>query len=115
MSLDNSRLRSQTFELNGLYTVNVTVQVAIPDPVRTCHTQSLKIPVLTCEVKIEEKCVNQPEVQDTTVTVEKCTTSLGEPECHKVELTLPKQVCRELVFGYAHEETHKEPKHGHHH
>ena len=104
-----------SYNVPHVYSKNVTVHVALPDPVRTCHTKSLKIPKLTCEVKIEEKCVSQPEVQDSTVTVEKCNTTLGKPECHKVELTLPKQVCRELVFGYAHEETHKEPKHVHHH
>jgi hypothetical protein len=90
----------------------VEVRVAYPEPVKTCVTKSIKIPTLSCEVVTEEKCVNQPQVQDTIVSVEKCTTSLGEPECHKVELTLPKQVCIELVYGYAHEPEPKyvEPK-----
>lgn len=102
------------YNVPHVYSKNVTVHIAIPDPVKTCHNKSLKIPKLTCEVKIEEKCVSQPKVEDSTETVEKCTTSLGEPECHKVELTLPKQICKELVFGYAHEEEHKEAKHHHH-
>ena len=104
-----------SYNVPHVYSKNVTVHVALPDPIRTCHTKTLKIPKLTCEVKIDKKCVNQPEVEDTVVTVEKCYTTVGHPECHRVELTLPKQVCKELVFGYAHEETHKEPKHEHHH
>merc|ERR1712228_226759 len=42
-------------------------------------------------------------VEVSTVTVAKCVAGLGEPACQKVELTLPKQVCVELVYGYAHE------------
>ena len=34
-------------------------------------------------------------------TFKKCVTSLTDPACQAVELTLPKQVCKEINYGYA--------------
>ena len=39
-----------------------------------------------------------------TETLEVCKTQLGAPACQAVELTLPKQVCVEIVYGYAADE-----------
>merc|ERR1712088_798253 len=57
-----------------------------------------------CNEVAQETQYNVPSVP-----VDKCTYALGEPACQKVELTLPKQVCVELVYGYAHEEKEHAP------
>merc|ERR1719278_624317 len=45
---------------------------------------------------------------EVTETFEKCITGLVAPACQNVELTLPKQVCKEINYGYA-EDTVEEP------
>ena len=80
---------------------DVPVRVGYPEPIKTCVNKPITLPRLSCETVTEQKCVDQPEVVDETVSVEKCTTRLGAPRCQKVELTLPKQVCIEIVYGYA--------------
>ena len=87
--------------------IDVDVKVAYPEPVKTCVNKPISLPQISCESVTEQKCVQQPQVEDAVETLEKCTTGLGEPNCQKVELTLPKQKCVEIVYGYAHDA----PKH----
>lgn len=89
--------------------VDVEVRVGYPEPIKTCVNKAITLPRITCQVLTEKKCVSQPEVEDDSESVEKCVTKLGAPNCQKVELTLPKQVCVELVYGYAHEPEHPQP------
>jgi hypothetical protein len=86
--------------------VDVDVTVTYPKPVKTCVEKPISLPRVTCANIEVEKCIQVPEVEDSSVSVAKCVAGLGAPECIDVELTLPKQVCVELVYGYAHE--HKE-------
>merc|ERR1712025_1066016 len=65
--------------------IDVPVTVAYPTPVKTC----------------EDKPIQVPSVEDSAVTTEKCVSALGAPACQAVELTLPKQVCKELDYGHA--------------
>merc|ERR1712186_55278 len=83
--------------------VDIPVEVKYPSPVKTCVDKPINLPVVSCEDLVEERTITVPSVEDSTVTVAKCVAGLGEPACQKVELTLPKQVCVELVYGYAHE------------
>jgi len=83
--------------------VDVPVKVSYPEPIRTCVDKPISLPRVSCEDLSEEKCITVPEVEDATESVEKCQTQLADPYIQKVELTLPKQVCVELVYGYAHE------------
>ena len=83
--------------------VDVDVTVAYPEPIKTCVNKPISLPRVSCEDLSEEKTIIVPEVEDATETVAKCQTQLAAPACQKVELTLPKQVCVELVYGYAHE------------
>jgi len=94
--------------------VDVAVKVSYPDPFKTCVDKPILLPRVTCEILVEEKCILVPEVMDDTEEVEKCQTRLGAPDCNDVELTLPKQVCVELVYGYAHEEAPAYGKAPHH-
>ncbi len=81
--------------------IDVPVRVGYPEASKSCVNKPITLPRVSCETKTEQKCVQQPEVEEDTQTLEKCTTKLGEPECQQVELNLPKQVCKEIVYGYA--------------
>merc|ERR1739847_253130 len=83
--------------------IDVPVTVAYPVPIKTCVDKPIDLPVVTCADISEERTIQVPSVVDSEVTVAKCVAGLGAPACQKVELTLPKQVCVELVYGYAHE------------
>jgi len=103
---------AQTTEYNVpvVTPVDVDVTVAYPEPIKTCVDKPIALPVVTCEDITENKCITVPEVEDAVESVEKCVTALDAPACQKVELTLPKQVCVELVYGYAHDpEPHHAP------
>merc|ERR1711997_492781 len=101
---------AQTTEYNVpvVTPVDVDVTVSYPEPIKTCVNKPILLPRVSCEDKVENKCITVPEVEDSTESVEKCVTKLAAPACQKVELTLPKQVCVELVYGYAHD---PEPHH----
>merc|ERR1712001_301398 len=83
--------------------VDVPVEVAYPEAIKTCVDKPISLPRVTCEDIVEDRTITVPEVEDSSVSVEKCDTKLAAPACQKVELPLPKQVCVELVYGYAHE------------
>ncbi|XP_040574452.1 uncharacterized protein [Lepeophtheirus salmonis] len=83
--------------------IDVPVRVSYPEPIKSCVNKPISLPRVSCSDIQEEKCIIVPEVQDSVQTVEKCSTRLGAPSCQKIELTLPKQVCIELVYGYAHD------------
>merc|ERR1719206_455436 len=86
--------------------VEPAVEVVYPEPNKTCVNKPISLPRISCEDLTEEKCITVPEVEDSTVTSEKCITQLAAPACQAVELTLPKQVCKEINYGYA-EDTHE--------
>lgn len=88
--------------------LDVDVKVSFPKPVEVCEEKPISLPRVACEDIVVEKCIQVPEVEDSSVSVAKCVAGLGAPACQKVELTLPKQVCKELVYGFAHEE-HPKP------
>jgi len=81
--------------------VEPEVDVTYPEPVKTCVNKPISLPRISCEDLSEEKCITVPAVEEDSETVEKCVTGLVEPKCQPVELTLPKQKCKELVYGFA--------------
>merc|ERR1712200_303256 len=83
--------------------------VTYPEPIKTCVNKPISLPRISCEDLAEEKCITVPEVEDVTEAAEKCVTGLTDPACQGVELTLPKQVCVEIVYGFAHETAEHEP------
>merc|ERR1712106_953607 len=60
-----------------LTVVEPAVDVAYPEPIKTCVNKPISLPRISCEDLTEEKC-----------------------------LTVPKQVCKEINYGYA-EDTHE--------
>ena len=89
--------------------VEPAVEVTYPEPIKTCVNKPIALPRISCEDLSEEKCITVPEVEDVTETFEKCITQLAAPACQTVELTLPKQVCVELVYGHAENTAKHEP------
>ena len=90
--------------------VEPAVDVTYPEPIKTCVNKPISLPRISCEDLTENKCITVPEVEDVTETLEKCVTQLAAPACQAVELTLPKQVCVEIVYGYAADAPkHEEP------
>ena len=89
--------------------VEPAVDVIYPEPIKTCVNKPISLPRISCEDLSEEKCITVPEVEEVTETFEKCVTQLAAPSCQAVELTLPKQVCKEINYGYAEDEVHHEP------
>jgi len=100
----NEVAQETQYNVPSVPVVEPPVTVIVPEPKKTCVDKPISLPRVSCEDLVENKCIQVPEVEDSSVTVDKCTYGLGEPACQKVELTLPKQVCVELVYGYAHEE-----------
>merc|ERR1719384_749034 len=89
--------------------VEPEVTVSYPEPIKTCVNKPILLPRISCADLTENKCITVPEVEDSSVSVEKCVAGLGAPACQAVELTLPKQVCKELTYGHAADEQTYEP------
>ena len=83
---------------------NPVVEVVYPEPKMECVNKPILLPRITCEDITEEKCITVPEVTEDEEVIEKCVTQLAAPTCNTVDLTLPKQVCAEIVYGYAHDQ-----------
>merc|ERR1712080_178449 len=77
------------------------VEVAFPEPIEECVQKPIDLIRISCEDLTEEKCITVPEVMDDIELEEKCITQLAAPACQTVEPTLPKQVCKEINYGYA--------------
>ena len=84
-----------------LTVVEPAVDVIYPEPIKTCVNKPISLPRISCEDLSEEKCITVPEIEVVSETFEKCVTGLTDPACQAVELTLPKQVCKEINYGYA--------------
>ena len=79
----------------------VEVRVGYPEPIKTCVNKPISLPRISCEDLTENKCITVPEVETVTESVDKCVAGLGAPDCQAVELTLPKQVCKEINYGHS--------------
>ena len=83
--------------------------LVLPMPQRKCESKTVELPNIDCKVSTEEKCINVPIAVPRPITVQKCTPEIGAPKCREVELVLPKQVCKDLIVGYA-DKVYKTPK-----
>merc|ERR1711997_72780 len=79
--------------------VEPAVTVLYPVPELDCVDEPIILPVIQCAILEEEKTIMVPAVEDSEVEIEKCISVLGAPECKGVQLTLPRQVAKELAFG----------------
>nr|XP_040574641.1 LOW QUALITY PROTEIN: uncharacterized protein LOC121123581 [Lepeophtheirus salmonis] len=83
--------------------VDAPVMVSYSELMKTCGHKTISLPRVSCSDIQEEKCITVPQIEELFKAVEKCSTMLGAPSCQQIELSLPKQVCIELVYGYAHD------------
>merc|ERR1712203_278884 len=81
--------------------VQPEVEVVYPEPIKTCVNKPISLPKISCEDLSEEKCITVPEIEPVTESVDKGVSGLGAPACQAVELTLPKQVCKEINYGHS--------------
>merc|ERR1712128_201574 len=81
--------------------VEPAVEVSYPEPIKSCVDKPIDLIRISCEDLTAEKCIIVPEVMDDIEVEEKCITQLAAPACQTVDLTLPKQVCKEINYGYA--------------
>jgi len=84
----------------------IQVEIVLPEPVEKCQTRSVIVPTVECEDVTDKRCVNLPSVEEVEVEAQACVPVVAKPKCDKVELVLPKQVCRELLYGYAEKPVH---------
>merc|ERR1712071_371243 len=89
--------------------VQPPVDVTYPEPIETCVNKPISLPRISCEDLVENRCITVPEVEEVTDSVDLCETKLGAPACQDVELTLPQQVCVEMVYGISLDK-YEEPK-----
>merc|ERR1719419_772345 len=52
--------------------VEPAVEVAYPEPIKTCVNKPISLPRISCDDLTEEKCITVPEVEDSTESSEKC-------------------------------------------
>ena len=74
------------------------VQVTYSESSRTCVKKHISLPIISCEDVVSESCVTVPDVEEGMDEAEICITQLTAPACSTVELSLPKQVCKEIIY-----------------
>jgi len=107
------------YNIPRLESKEIQVEITLPEPVQKCQTRSVIVPTVECEDFTDKKCVKLPNVEETEEEAKACVPVVAKPKCDKVELVLPKQVCRELLYGYAekpvHQYEHPKPVHQYEH
>merc|ERR1711971_771427 len=93
----------------------VQVEITLPEPVQRYQRRQVVIPTIQCEDLSERSCVKLPNAEETTLDVTACIPVVDKPKCDKVELVLPKQICRELLYGYAEKPVQHHQYHPKHH
>lgn len=68
-----------------------------PKAERKCENRPVKLPKVNCEEVVESRCFQLPVSSLETTTLEKCSTILGPPNCRKVPVKLPRQVCSRVL------------------
>ena len=81
--------------------MDVPVEVASPEPVKSCVTKEIEITEVVCNDIEEQKCFNVAIFEDGPNTVDQTEVIIGEPNYNQVTLTLPTQACSK-GYGYGH-------------
>jgi len=94
------------YNIPTLESKQIQVEITLPEPVQKCQTRSVIVPTVECEDVTDKRCVNLPSVEESDSEAQACVPVVANPKCDKVELVLPKQICRELLYGYAEKPVH---------
>lgn len=76
---------------------DMQVTLSIPKPEKKCDIMKISAPKVNCRDLQEERCFVKVTMKEKVEKVEKCISKLGKPKCENIKLSLPKQVCKELV------------------
>lgn len=94
--------RAQLFCFNRpeVSPIRPPVQVTYPgSPAEVCVNKNISLPSIRCqEDTITQTCVIVPEVEQAVEMVESCRTQVTTPHCSRQELSLPQQVCQEIIY-----------------
>lgn len=80
--------------------LEISVDTAVPEPVKECVTKTIEINEVVCEDVSEQRCIDVAEFEDATVSVDQTEVVLGEPNCNQISLSLPIELCSK--HGYPH-------------
>jgi len=94
------------YNVPTLESKQIQVEITLPEPVQKCQTRSVIVPTVECEDVTDKRCVKLPSVEASDSEAQACVPVVANPKCDKVELVLPKQICRELLYGYAEKPVH---------
>lgn len=72
-------------------------------PLQQCVNKNINLPRVKCEETDTNVCINIPDVEEMKREEQVCKTVLGSPSCEQVELTLPREGCTEMIYGYTHQ------------
>ena len=75
----------------------VSVHVTVPEPVRTCVTKRVQLPMLDCRDETETKCTMAPKIVEEIEPVKVCRYSVASDQCQDADLDLPIQTCTETI------------------
>jgi len=81
----------------SLEQVKQSVTVEYPVANEVCVNNQVTIPRVECEEVETETCIDLPYTQEETVELEKCGAELDKPKCKETILTLPTQICEEIL------------------
>lgn len=81
----------------------VQVDGNVPEPKKECTTLTLEVTEVVCKDVEVEKCIVLAKLDDAVQTIEQTEVVLGEPNCNKITLSLPTEVCAQHhAHGYGH-------------
>ena len=89
--------RKISYNIPKVNKVDVNLHLYAPEPTKTCIYKRILLPRIVCEESKEERCQDQPELEDVEESFQICKPKLGEPECQRIKLNLPEQHCVDII------------------
>jgi len=70
------------------------VGIMLPYPLEKCVTYPILLPRISCTQVEDKKCMAVPRVREgLLINTNKCSVTLGDPQCSETVLSLPRQAC----------------------
>ena len=78
------------------------VGIMLPYPLEKCVTYPILLPRISCTQVEDKKCMAVPRVREgLLINTNKCSVTLGDPQCSETVLSLPRQACPSKVTTIA--------------
>lgn len=92
------------YDAPHLRAVHMPIEVEVATVKEDCQTKLLPTPKTICWDEEVELCAAVPELVERDEHLSKCSLTVGEDECQKVRLTIPRELCypveRYHPYGY---------------